>query len=440
MAFDSLAYFLFLAATVAVYWALPHRPQNILLVFASWLFYGWWNWHFLPLLLAATALDFALSHCMEASPSPQGRRRILWLSIAINVCFLAVFKYFNFFIDTVGQTFHLLGHDTSFTFARIVLPIGISFYTFESIAYMVSVYRCELPAVRSFVDYALFIAFFPHLIAGPIMQPAIFIPQCLSPRSFSGKRFVNGLDLIVWGLLKKMFIADGIGHYVDWLFSLRDPSTDMARGSAKLMGFELRHNFNAPYSARSIVEFWRRWHISLSNWIRDYIYIPLGGSRVSNTRYCFNIVVTWALCGLWHGAAWKFIVWGLYYGAFIIFERFRKNSVKNGLSQWFKTWVLVQFAWLIFRAPSMSEFMSYFSVEAILRSAQDWRVSWAILCIFGFFLLPWFIKRLWDRFRGYIVLTGAQRWETRVMFYSLTVLILALFGKAYSNAFIYFQF
>jgi len=456
LSFDTLAYAVFLAATVAVYWRLDRARQNLFLTAASLLFYGWWDMRFLALLGATICVDYALSLRLARERSERGRKLCLLASLALNLTVLGFFKYFNFFADTLVAGLASLGFTPGWTFIRVLLPIGVSFYTFESIAYMVDVYRRRIPPARSLGDYALFISFFPHLIAGPIMRPGAFLPQCERDRPFRRRRFVNGLDLIVWGLVKKLFIADSAAYYVDRLFNLPQPSamliavaglgfwiqiladfsgyTDIARGSAKLLGFELSHNFFSPYRARSIAEFWRRWHVSLSSWIRDYVYIPLGGSRAGRARWVVNVLVTWTLCGLWHGAAWKFLAWGFYHGVLIIAERGRRSP---GLVA---TNALVILGWIVFRAPSLDRLSSYAGMDALALSLYDAQVAFILLTVFLFYSLPWIVKIAWDRRRAALRLTTAQTWEVRSLWYAAASILLVLFAKLHSSAFIYFEF
>ena len=456
MSFDSSAYAVFLALVLAVYWRLGHERQNWFLTLASLFFYGWWDWRFLALLGAAILIDYELSRRIARGENENARKGFLLASVALNLTVLGFFKYFNFFSESLLSAVKTLGFDPGWTFVRVLLPIGVSFYTFEAIAYMVDVYRRRMPPARSLRDYALFITFFPHLIAGPIMRPRAFLPQCEKPRVFRRRRFVNGLDLIAWGMVKKLFIADGIAYYADRLFALHEPSTllvavagigfwlqiladfsgytDIARGSAKLLGFELARNFRAPYLARSIGEFWRRWHISLSSWIRDYVYIPLGGSRVSRGRWIVNVLVTWTLCGLWHGAAWKFLLWGFYHGALIVAERGRRAG---GIVA---TNALIIAGWILFRTPSLDRLASYVSVEALVRSPYDAQVALILMAVFTFYSLPWIAKALWDRRRATLRLTPAQKREARGLWYAAASVLLLLFAKLHSSAFIYFEF
>jgi len=462
--FDSLTYLVFLAVVVAVYWQLSTRNQNYFLVLASYVFYAAWDWRFLFLILASTLFDYAMGHWIARTSASRPKRQLLIISISINLLVLIAFKYFDFFAGSLAALLNVFGWNVSPTLLNWVLPIGLSFYTFEAIAYIVSVYRGVIPPARSFVSYALFIAFFPHLIAGPIMQPKTFLPQMERARHWTKRSLISGLDLIIWGLVKKVFIADNVGHYVDQVFRLENPSllltavatlgfgmqiladfsayTDIARGSARLLGFELMKNFYRPYLSGSIVEFWRRWHVSLSRWIRDYLYIPMGGSRTDGARRLFTILFTWLLCGLWHGAAWTFALWGLYYGLLIAWERFTgwSGTLHRGVYPIVRTFLLVHLGWLLFRTPSLKDFADYFSWTSLFLSPADASVALVLISLFVFFSSPWIIHAFWRRWRMRHPMHAAHRLETRLTWYGLSALVLFFFGHMHSNAFIYFQF
>ena len=347
MLFDTPVYFIFLTLVVLAYWRLPWRKQNVLLLIASYFFYGWWDWRFLGLILVSTLVDFHCAKYIADSENPWRRRLLLTLSLALNLIFLGFFKYFNFFVDSFAGVLHTMGITyLPTTVLRIILPPGISFYTFQAIAYMVDVYYKKLPATRSLIDYALFISLFPHLIAGPIQRPSHLLPQVKQPRTWDPEQFFGGMMLILTGLFRKCVIADNCGLLANAAFGGKfgEPGlaslaigtyafawqiygdfsgySDIARGSAQLLGFHFMVNFRQPYLARSLQEFWRRWHISLSTWLRDYLYIPLGGSRQGEAQTYRNLMTTMLLGGLWHGANWTFVVWGGIHGVGLAAERF----------------------------------------------------------------------------------------------------------------------
>jgi D-alanyl-lipoteichoic acid acyltransferase DltB (MBOAT superfamily) len=339
--FHSPDFVVFFVVVTAVYWALPQRGQNVLLLVASYVFYGYVHPWFLILIALSTTIDYLSARGMERWP--ERRRVFLALSIVSNFGMLGFFKYFNFFIENVQAVLAVAGVHAGVPLLRVVLPVGISFYTFQAMSYTVDVWRGELRARRSFVDVAVFISFFPHLVAGPIQRASYLLPQVESRRRFSVEQATSGLSLMVWGFFKKLVIADNVGVIANKVFALGDPSfeilwagvfafaiqiyadfsayTDIARGSARWLGFELTENFDHPYLARTPADFWRRWNISLSTWFRDYVYIPLGGSRATGPRWVRNVLVTFLLSGLWHGASWNYVLWGLYHGLLLVFTR-----------------------------------------------------------------------------------------------------------------------
>ena len=320
MLFDSPIFFLFLGIVVLVYWRLPWRKQNIFLLIASYFFYGWWDWRFLLLMAGSTAADFFIARQIATSQSQPMRRALLTFSLVLNFTFLGVFKYFDFFVDSFAAGLHSFGiHDVSMPVLRILLPPGISFYTFQEVAYIVDVYQGKLEPAKSIVDYGLFISLFPHLIAGPIQRPSHLLPQVQQPRRFEDDRFFDGLLLIISGLFRKCVIADNCALLANAAFDgrLGSPNlavvligtyafawqiygdfsgySDIARGAAQLMGFHFMVNFRQPYLAESLQDFWRRWHISLSTWLRDYLYIPLGGNAGGQKKTYRNLMTTMLL-------------------------------------------------------------------------------------------------------------------------------------------------
>ena len=354
MIFHSADFIVFFVVVVALYWCLPHRGQNALLLVASYVFYGYVHPWFLILIASSTTIDYVSARGMERWPAR--RRGFMALSIATNFGMLGFFKYFDFFVENAQAALGALGLHPGLPALRIVLPVGISFYTFQAMSYTVDVYRGELRARRSLVDVAVFISFFPHLVAGPIQRASFLLPQVETPRRFSTERATTGLSLMVWGYFKKLVIADNVGVIANKVFAIADPSfemlwagvfafaiqiyadfsayTDIARGSSRWLGFELTENFDHPYLARSPSDFWRRWNISLSTWFRDYVYIPLGGSRATGARWVRNVLVTFVLSGLWHGARWNYVLWGLYHGLLLVATRAHqilREPVRSGI-------------------------------------------------------------------------------------------------------------
>jgi len=392
--FNSLEFLIFLPIVLIVYYLLPHRWQNAFLVLASCVFYASWDWRFLFPLLFSTTTDYLCAARMEASVEhgePQERRKkYLLISLITNLGLLGFFKYCNFFVDSVHDLGTLLGLQLPTPALRVLLPIGISFYTFQALSYTIDVYRGKLHATRSFWDFFLAVLFFPHLVAGPIQRASNLLAQVVHPRHTRREQVVDGLHLMMWGYFKKVVVADGLAPLVNGIFASSSVSggevvtgvlafafqiycdfsgyTDIARGVAKLMGFEFMLNFNLPYFATNPADFWKRWHISLSSWLRDYLYIPLGGNQHGRARTYRNLLLTMVLGGLWHGAAWNFVAWGLYHGVLLIAHRSlqpvldRMTRLMRGAWQtpWFLLRLLVMFqltcyGWLLFRAKSFQQ-------------------------------------------------------------------------------------
>jgi alginate O-acetyltransferase complex protein AlgI len=391
--FDTPIYPLFLALVVLLYWRLGWRNQNRMLLAASCFFYGWWDWRFLLLMLTSATVDFILAQMIAASERPALRRSLLTFSLVLNFGFLGVFKYYNFFADTLAASLASIGIHTSLPILQIVLPPGISFYTFQEVAYIVDVYSGKLSPSRRFVDYTLFICLFPHLIAGPIQRPSHLLPQVQNPRRFDSEKFFGGLMLIIAGLFRKIVIADNaatvanaafdgkMGHNLGatligvLAFALQiygdfSGYSDIARGSAQLLGFHFMVNFRQPYLASSLQDFWRRWHISLSTWLRDYLYIPLGGNRRGTARTYANLMITMVLGGLWHGANWTFLIWGGLHGCWLSLERMFLRSQEADRFRplgWAVTMAIVGLSWLFFRAKNVTQAMAMLADLGVLQ-------------------------------------------------------------------------
>jgi alginate O-acetyltransferase complex protein AlgI len=387
--FHSLDFVVFFIAVTAVYWRLPHRGQNVLLLAASYFFYGYVHPWFLILIATSTVIDYLSARGMEQRPDR--RRLFMGISIVSNFGMLGFFKYFNFFVDNVHAVLEAAGLHAGLPVLRVILPVGISFYTFQAMSYTIDVFRGELRARRSLLDVAVFISFFPHLVAGPIQRASYLLPQVEQKRRFDLPKAESGFYLMVWGFFKKLVIADNVGVIANKVFALNDPSfevlwagvfafaiqiyadfsayTDIARGSSRWLGFELTENFDHPYMARNPADFWRRWNISLSSWFRDYVYIPLGGSRASEWIWGRNVLITFLLSGLWHGASWNYVLWGLYHGVLLVITRahqilrpappppLRGFGETGSLGVILKTagmFVLTLVGWLLFRETQLS--------------------------------------------------------------------------------------
>ncbi len=470
MLFDTWQYWLFFALAVIGLAALKDRPSRVALVALSYLFYGVWDWRFCFLLAASTVANYLFGLWIERHES-RARKQRLAVAIAFNLGVLAFFKYYNFFIDSFAA---LLGLDPGGLALNILLPVGVSFFTFEGIAYAVDVYRRDLKAVRSPIDFALFISFFPHLVAGPIIRPAHFFPQIQQRSDLSEEDARWGLREILKGLFKKVVLADYFAPIADawfsggqyqglsvaaWIgvfaFSMQiyfdfSGYTDIARGCARLLGYRFPPNFSRPYLAADITDFWRRWHISLSTWLRDYLYIPLGGNRGPRWLTYRNILIVMGLGGLWHGASWNFALWGLAHGGMLIGHRLWRDVVA-GLgweavvdSRWLQpfwiafTFVLVSLAWIPFRAPDLDSTIATFraltqasGIEFLAANTAVWFIPLATL--------------------SFCLLDSRQRWQDwltlrasrAIVVASAVVLLLVMevFAQIDTTVpFVYFQF
>src|SRR5579862_1903145 len=488
MWFDTPAYILFLILVVTIYWRLGRKGQNLFLLAASYVFYGWWDYRFLLLMIGSTTIDFFIARAIARTTNLSTRRTLLVVSLIINFGILGVFKYFNFFVDSSMHVFNTFGFRVSRHFLRIILPPGISFYTFQEVAYIVDVYKGKIRSAESFIDYALFISLFPHLIAGPIQRPSHLLPQVQNDRKFGEERFFDGIMLILSGLFRKCVIADNCALLANAAFSgnFGTPNlavlavgsyafawqiygdfsgySDIARGSAQLLGFHFMVNFRQPYLATSLQDFWRRWHISLSTWLRDYLYIPLGGSRHGERATYRNLFITMLLGGLWHGANWTFVLWGALHGVGLAIERAwglvrsvtavwraprrrtDQSSEREALAStsrgaaWTRRILVfhfVCFGWILFRATSIGAAWQYLGQFA----HWAWRPTYvAALSYLAIFTIPLFLidLRLEHTGEEYLFQTGRYRWQVAAA--AAAVIAVAMLSQGESTAFIYFQF
>ncbi|MBI1332232.1 MAG: MBOAT family protein [Armatimonadetes bacterium] len=464
MQFNSLAYFAFLAVALLTAMRLPHRAQNLWLVVLSYVFYAFWNWKFCGLMLAATALGFWPALRIQGARSNGDEtlaKRWMVCGVSFALAILAIFKYANFFIDSFGTLLHRFLPGASLSTLSIVLPVGISFYTFHTISYVVDVYRKDVEPTKDFVELALFLSFFPQLVAGPIARSTSLLPQCQKPRSVTETMVRNGMYLILFGLFRKVVIADTAGALVDltyadperrsWFlmvqsvmwYSLQIYSdfagyTDIARGSALLFGFKLSDNFHHPYLSANVREFWQRWHISLSTWLRDYLYIPLGGNRKGKLRTYVNLFATMLLGGLWHGASWNFVIWGGLHGLYLAIGQAlgigRTTGKKNWISVVF-TFALVSLTWIFFRSPSFDETRLIFQKLANFRHPgyQFPIASIFLLAMMAMIDLPQVLGK-----SEMAVLT----WKPipKVVYCFSMIALLVFSGDISGGVFIYFQF
>lgn len=380
MTFNSITYAIFLPIVFLIYWYLLGKrlkAQNLLLLAASYVFYGWWDWRFLGLIIFTTFTTFYTGLKIFSS---ENKKRWLTINIILNLAVLFTFKYLNFFAENIQMLFSNIGLTADFLTLNIILPVGISFYTLQAISYSIDVYRGKIDATHDYVAFSTYIAFFPQLVAGPIERSVNLLPQILKPRQWDYNTAVNGMRQILWGLFKKVAVADLCGVYVDRILSdveFYNGSTvllalilfcfqiygdfsgysDIAIGSAKLFGIRLSTNFRYPYFASTISEYWRRWHISLMTWLRDYVYFPLGGSRCSRMRTYINIAIVFIISGIWHGAAWTYILWGAFWAVAFIAERmiYGKKDYKFNVVGYIVTMFVSFLSFIIFRSPSVAE-------------------------------------------------------------------------------------
>lgn len=433
MIFHSLDFVVFFILVVGVYWRLGHRGQNVLLLVSSYFFYGYVHPWFLILIAASTVIDYASARGMERWP--ERKRVFMGSSIVSNFGMLGFFKYFNFFINNVHAVLAAAGYDVGMPVLRVLLPVGISFYTFQAMSYTVDVYRGELRARRNLLDVAVFISFFPHLVAGPIQRASYLLPQVEGERRFSIEKAETGFYLIVWGFFKKLVIADNVGVIANKVFALSDPSfeilwagvfafavqiyadfsayTDIARGTSRWLGFELTQNFDHPYLARNPADFWRRWNISLSTWFRDYVYIPLGGSKEGELKWARNVLVTFLLSGLWHGASWNYVLWGLYHGVLLLLTRAHEllGKPRNGrrtpdfgprhVFQIAGMFCLTLVGWLLFRETQLSSIVRDVKLSPFTSSPFE-RQAGAYLFLLAFgYSMPLWVQSIWvELYRG----------------------------------------
>jgi D-alanyl-lipoteichoic acid acyltransferase DltB (MBOAT superfamily) len=476
MIFNSLEFAGFFATVFGLCLVLPHKWQNRMLLGASYYFYGSWDWRFLVLIWITTLLDFFCGLGMSHIGDTSTRKRYLLLSLCGNLTILGFFKYYNFFADSLHDLLGLWGLSFNPFMLNVMLPVGISFYTFKSMSYTVDIYRNQFQATRNLEDYALFVGFFPQLLAGPIERAKDLLIQIGKPRSMSLAQVYEGAFLIFWGLFQKVFIADNLAKIVDPVFSARPPYTDgmavviaayaftfqiycdfagysnMAKGIGKCLGFDIMTNFDLPYFSVNPREFWRRWHISLSQWLRDYLYVSMGGNRKGTVALYRNLFLTMVLGGLWHGAAWTFVIWGAYHGALLVIHRLVEPFMKGTLSVnsrfMANTWWLIRvvfcfhlvgFGWVIFRAESMTQ------VFAMVQST--WNLSFVFSpesmlalkrLLFG--VWPLVLVQIYQYKKDDLMAVYNASAAMRSVFYFICIYLMAVCGAESGKDFIYFQF
>lgn len=472
MSFNSIDYIVFLGLVLAVYWALNHRYQNLLLLAGSYFFYGYVHPWFLGLILACTCTNFFCGLAMRWYPAR--KKPILIAGLAVSLSILGAYKYFGFFVANISALLEIAGLTTFNTSMSLLLPVGISFYTFQAMGYSIDVYRGDLEPRSHFLDFALFVSFFPQLVAGPIERAGHLLPQVEQPRTIDAERIRSALFLLLWGFFKKLVIADNVAIIADKAFALKDPSfyliwtgafafsiqiladfwayTDIARGSARLLGFDLVRNFNHPYLSRSPAEFWRRWHMSLSYWFRDYVYIPLGGSRAGAARASYNIMITFLLSGLWHGASWNFIIWGGYHGILVLSQRWFMHLVPKDHqpTAWLSplkvigTYLLIIVGWLMFRETDLAWLIKYFTLAPWDSPALDTTVAAYLFGLTLIYSLPLWLHAAYDRFVGPRLAQGQDlAWPValgQAVVGSLIFIGILTLRSPAGSTFIYFQF
>lgn len=473
MFFNSLDFAIFLPIVFIVYWFITNRNlklQNFIIVLASYVFYGWWDWRFLSLIIFSTIIDYSVGLRFSNTTKPSERKFLLMISLAINLGLLGFFKYFNFFIESFNAAFASAGIHTNMSSLNIILPVGISFYTFQTMSYTIDIYRNKIEPTKNILAFMAFVSFFPQLVAGPIERASHLLPQFLKNRKFDYKQASSGIKLIAWGFFKKVVIADNAAQLVNEIFKNYPNESyislivgailfafqiycdfsgysDIAIGLGRILGFDLMYNFKFPYFSSNIREFWNRWHISLSSWFRDYIYIPLGGNKVSQYRVLFNTFCVFVLSGFWHGANWTFVFWGFLHALFfmpiiLLRDRFPKENFSMNikrLSFIFANFCLVCLAWVFFRAENIQDAFLYLRQIFTLTGGQNTFMKT------NTYLLMTIITGV-----GILVLLALElrtlmRRKDEIQFSSIgliTIVLLILFFGAFKNQadFIYFQF
>ncbi|MEO1215502.1 MAG: MBOAT family protein [Bacteroidota bacterium] len=479
MLFNSVEFVVFFTAVFLLYFTTPHKWRWLLLLIASYIFYMSWKVEYILLIVISTLVDYFMGIKMGQEPLKEKRKKFLYISLISNLSILFSFKYFNFFSESIGGLANFMGLSYSAPLFEVLLPVGISFYTFQTLSYSIDVYNGKIDPEKHLGRFALFVSFFPQLVAGPIERSGNLLPQFREKKSFDYERVMSGMRLAAWGLFKKVVIADRLAFFVNMIYNSPENFhglsvalatfffafqiycdfsgySDIAIGVARMLGFDLMKNFERPYFSRSIGEFWRRWHISLSTWFRDYVYIPLGGNRVVKWRWYYNLFLTFLISGLWHGANWTFVIWGALHGFYLIVENFSKGYMKEkGLSNPLPTllkdafslgltFVLVCFAWIFFRANSLSDAILLIQhlfvwvpgdIGWILTPEHRFEIVLSFLAIALLLTVQVFQEKRsmgnWISIQPVFI-----RWTVYVMLVS----IILNFGEFNQQQFIYFQF
>ncbi|MFD2035785.1 MBOAT family O-acyltransferase [Belliella marina] len=482
MLFNSIDFALFLPVVFLLYWFLTNnnlKLQNFLIVAASYFFYGWWDWRFLSLILFSTILDYFIGRGLSKQDDQLKRKMLLWTSIVVNLGFLGFFKYYNFFLDNFVTAYTFLGKEISGDSLNIILPVGISFYTFQTLSYTIDVYKRKLEPTKDFVAFSAFVCFFPQLVAGPIERATHLLPQFYKKRTFEYGKAVDGMRQILWGLIKKVVIADNCAEFANIIFnnsSEYSGSTlvlgaiffsfqiygdfsgysDIAIGTSRLFGFDLMQNFSFPYFSRDIAEFWRRWHISLSTWFRDYVYIPLGGSRGGTLGKIRNTFIIFIVSGFWHGANWTFVIWGalnaIYFLPLLLTKNNRNNLevvAKGNVFPNIKEFLLIVLtfgltviAWIFFRADNVGHAIGYISEIFSPTLFDNPKFPRKVESLATLIMIVVFVLFEWNgRGNKYAIENLGIKWNRQIRYALYYVFIISIFwfgGK--EQQFIYFQF
>jgi len=476
MLFNSIEFLLFLPTVFVLYWFVVNKKlkyQNLLILVSSYIFYGWWDYRFLSLIFLSTVVDYFIGLNISKNDSEKKQKLLLWCSVLFNLSVLGFFKYYNFFVDSWIDSFSSLGYEIKSVWTlNIILPVGISFYTFQTMSYAIDIYKEKLKPTKDFISFASFVSFFPQLVAGPIERASNLLPQILKKRVFKYEQGVQGLRLILWGMFKKVVIADSLapmvndifGNYQElgggtlWLgiiyFAFQiycdfSGYSDIAIGTSKLFGFELMSNFKFPYFSRNIGEFWRRWHISLSTWFRDYLYIPLGGSKNGRWKSLRNIFIIFLVSGVWHGANWTFIFWGLFHSILFLpsflYNTNRKYTTSiiaqntllpspKELIKVLTTFLLVTIGWVFFRSKTLEDSFNYLN-KIIFEFDINLSETSGILYIIPLIILDYMIRSN-ERNINFT----KNKLANNSLFILFVMIIVLLFFKETRVGFIYFQF
>ncbi|MGB3469017.1 MAG: MBOAT family O-acyltransferase [Cyclobacteriaceae bacterium] len=482
MLFNSIDFAIFLPLIFILYWFVLKNSlklQNLLIVIASYIFYGWWDWRFLTLIVFSTLVDYAIGRRLKSEENDRRRLILLWTSILVNLGFLGFFKYYNFFLDNFVTAFSFFGRDISANSLDIILPVGISFYTFQTLSYTIDVYKRKLEPTENLIDFAAFVSFFPQLVAGPIERATHLLPQFYKPRTFDYYKAVDGMRQILWGLFKKIVIADNCAYFANQIFNnstemngstlMLGPLffafqiygdfsgySDIAIGTSRLFGFDLMQNFNFPYFSRDFAEYWRRWHISLSTWFRDYLYIPLGGSKGGLSVKIRNTFIIFIVSGFWHGANWTYVIWGALNAVFFLpllltnSNRSNLETIAKGklLPGWRDSSLMVltltinHFAWIVFRSENLTHMAQYFSgiFSASFFEVPEFEgmkmAALTMMLVLIFMSVEWL-----GREGRYAIEKFGLNWKrpVRHAFYYMIIAAIIWFGGE-EQQFIYFQF